>query len=434
MHDMQYNKEYTQDLLIEDLALPEVASIPLSQHVGKICQPAVKPKDRVLRGQLIGTCDKGICAPVHASISGEVVSIKNMPHTILGSCLSIQIKNDSKDEAVESLSRPKLEQELDKLNREELLKIIFDAGIVGMGGAAFPTHIKLKPPKSVDTFILNGAECEPYLTSDYRLMLEKTKEIVLGLNLIVKILGIKRVFIAIEDNKPKAIEAFKNAIPTLPAGRRNPPYAIRVLKTVYPQGGEKQLTQTILEKEVPSGGLPFDIGVVVANVATAFAIYEAVYLNKPLYERIVSVCGSALEHPKNLRVRIGTPINNLIETCGPIKKEIAKVVIGGPMMGIAVSTTQVPVIKNTGGIIVFSKSEVHPKEDRVCCRCGRCVDICPARIMPAMIGMAAEKEKWDIASGYDLFDCIECGLCSFVCPAKRDLVHLIKYAKARCKK
>lgn len=434
MHDMQYKKEYTQDLLIEDLALPEVASIPLSQHVGKICQPAVKPKDRVLRGQLIGTCDKGICAPVHASISGEVVSIKNMPHTILGSCLSIQIKNDSKDEAVESLSRPKLEQELDKLNREELLKIIFDAGIVGMGGAAFPTHIKLKPPKSVDTFILNGAECEPYLTSDYRLMLEKTKEIVLGLNLIVKILGVNKVFIAIEDNKQKAIEAFKNAIPALPAGRRHTSYAIRVLKTVYPQGGEKQLTQTILKKEVPSGGLPFDIGVVVANVATAFAIYEAVYLNKPLYERIVSVSGSVLEHPKNLRVRIGTPISNLIAACGPVREQIAKVVIGGPMMGIAVSTTQVPVIKNTGGIIVFSKDQVQPKQDRVCCRCGRCVDICPARIMPAMIGMAAEKEKWDMASGYDLFDCIECGLCSFVCPAKRDLVHLIKYAKARCRK
>ncbi len=427
MHDIQYKKEYTQDLLIEDLALPEVASIPLSQHTGKICQPAVKPKDRVLRGQLIGTCDKGICAPVHASISGEVVSIKNMPHTILGSCLAIQIRNDGKDEAVESLIRPKLPQEIDRLNKEELLKIIFDAGIVGMGGAAFPTHIKLNPPKSVDTFILNAAECEPYLTSDYRLMLEKTKEIILGLNLIVKILDVKNVFIAIEDNKPKAIEAFRYQI-------QDTRYKIKILKTEYPQGGEKQLTQSILKKEVPSGGLPFDIGVVVQNVATAFAIYEAVYLNKPLYERIVSVCGSLLENPQNLRVRIGTPINNLIEACGPIKEQIAKVVIGGPMMGIAVSTTEVPVIKNTGGIIVFSKSEVRPKEDRVCCRCGRCIDICPARIMPAMIGMAAEKEKWDIASGYDLFDCIECGLCSFVCPAKRDLVHLIKYAKARCKK
>ncbi|MEW6008854.1 MAG: electron transport complex subunit RsxC [Candidatus Omnitrophota bacterium] len=423
---MQYKKEYTQDILIEDLALPEVVSIPISQHMGKSCQPTVKPRDRVLRGQLIGTCEKGICAPIHASISGEVVSIKNMPHSILGMCLSIQIKNDEKDEALDNKFEAKPVQEIDKLNKDELLKIIFDSGIVGMGGAAFPTHIKLNPPKKVDTFILNGAECEPYLTSDYRLMVEKTKEIILGLNLIVKILGVKSVYIAIEDNKPKAIAAFKNAI-------QNSQYAIRVLKTVYPQGGEKQLTQSVLGKEVPSGGLPFDIGVVVQNVATAFAIYEAAYLNKPLYERVVTVSGAILEHPKNLRVRIGTPISNLIEACGPINGQIAKVVIGGPMMGIAVSSLEVPVIKNTGGVVVFSKDQVRPKEDRVCCRCGRCIDVCPARIMPAMIGMAAEKEKWDIAKDYDVFDCIECGLCSFVCPAKRDLVHLIKYAKARAK-
>jgi electron transport complex protein RnfC len=429
MHDMNYYKERTEGLAIENLSLPEVAAIPLSQHTGKACKPVVKVKDRVLRGQVIAAPDaQGIGAAVHASLSGEVVAIKNMPHPVLGSCLAIQIKNDGKDETAQALRQKERSQvEIDKFSRAGLLGLISGAGIVGMGGAAFPTHIKLNPPKPVHTLILNGAECEPYLTSDYRLMLEKTQEIVSGLNLMVKILGVKKVYIAIEDNKPKAIEAFKHAVAATP-------YTVHILKTVYPQGGEKQLVRSILKEEVPSGGLPFDIGVVVQNVATAFAVHEAVVLCKPLYERIVTVCGSTLENPKNLRVRIGTPIRQLIEACGPVQKEIRKVVIGGPMMGIAQSSLEAPIIKSSGGVIAFSQDEAVPREDRVCCRCGRCIDICPVSIMPALIAMASEKERWLTAKSYDIFDCIECGLCSYVCPARRDLVQLIKYAKTRVRK
>ncbi|MFH1202154.1 MAG: electron transport complex subunit RsxC [Candidatus Omnitrophota bacterium] len=440
MVHLEEHKDLTENKPIEDLSLPEAVYIPLSQHLGKVCQPSVKPKDRVLRGQKIGSLDSGVYAPVHASISGEVVAIKNMPHPVLGSCLAVQIKSDGKDEPDKSLgTNSRSEQEIAALSPDQLRKLIFEAGIVGMGGAAFPTHIKLKPPKPVDTFILNGAECEPYLTSDFRLMVEHTREIMLGLNLMVRILGAKNVYIAIEDNKPKAIEAFRYKIPASPAGRqdtclasRQASYKIQILKSVYPQGGERQLTKSVLNKEVPSGGLPFDIAVVVQNVSTAYAVYEAVYFNKPLYERVVTVTGPLLKNPRNLRARIGTPVSELIGACEP-GQDIAKVVIGGPMMGIAQYTLNVPVIKSTGGIVLFSKDEVFAREDRVCCRCGRCIDVCPVRIMPAMIAMAAERERFDIARNYDPLDCIECGLCSYVCPAKRDLVHLIKYAKARNK-
>ncbi|MBU2540453.1 MAG: electron transport complex subunit RsxC [Candidatus Omnitrophica bacterium] len=424
---MKYHKERTKDMPIQELGLPESVSIPLSQHIGKICQPRVKVGDRVLRGEQIASCESGFFAPIHSSISGEVTSIKNMPHPSNGSCLSVQIKSDAKDEAIEDIRRkPRSQEEVDNLSKDTLGKIILDAGIVGMGGAAFPTHIKLKPPKPVDTFILNAAECEPYLTSDYRLMIENPEGIISGMKLMLKILGTRNVYLAIEDNKPEAIKKFKSLA-------KNNDFKVCVLKTVYPQGGEKQLTQSILAKEVPAGGLPFDIGVVVQNVATAFAVYEAVYLRKPLYERVVTVCGSALANPKNLRVRIGTSIRELIAFCAPLQQEVRKIIIGGPMMGIAQSSMDVPIIKASGGVILFSKNEVSLRQDRVCCRCARCVDICPARIEPAMITIAIEKEKWDMLAEFNIFDCIECGLCSYICPAKRDLVHLIRYGKERVK-
>lgn len=429
MRDMHYHKERTQDLAIHNLPLALVFTIPLSQHAGKVCKPIVKVKDRVLRGQVLASGEgPGVYAPIHAPISGEVLAIKNAPHPALGTCLAIQIKNDGLDEAIETIKLGSRNlKEVEALSIQELRDLIFEAGIVGLGGAAFPTHIKLNPPKSVDTLIINGAECEPYLTSDYRLMLESSQEIASGIKIMAKILGAKDIYLAIEDNKPRVIEIFNRL-----ASREG--FKVRVLKTVYPQGGEKQLTQAILRKEVPSGGLPFDIGVVVQNVASAFAVYEDIYLRKPLYERVVTVCGTPLENPKNLRVRVGTPVRNLLEACGPIKKEIRKMIIGGPMMGIAQDSFDTPIIKSSGGVIVFSEDEIFNKEERVCCRCGRCIDVCPVRIMPALIAMASEKERWDIAKTYDPFDCIECGLCSFACPAKRDLVQLIKYAKVRVKR
>jgi electron transport complex protein RnfC len=291
-----------------------------------------------------------------------------------------------------------------------------------MGGASFPTHIKLKPPKPVDTLIINGAECEPYLTGDYRLMLEKAKEIIEGISLAAKCLGVKRVIIAIEDNKPEAIKVFSYQLPITN-------YQLRILKSQYPQGGEKQLIKNILGKEVPSGKLPFDIGVVVHNVATVFAIYEAVYLDKPLYERVVTASGTCVSSPKNLLVRLGTPIRELISACGPLREEPAKIIIGGPMMGVAQYTLDVPVIKSTTGVILMTAKEARARQEEFCIHCGACVRECPVSLMPCLINLASEKQRWAQAKEYRALDCIECGLCNYVCPANRSLTQSIRRAK-----
>jgi electron transport complex protein RnfC len=328
------------------------------------------------------------------------------------------IENDGVDRLQAVGCRPQVE--IDNLTAEQIRNIVFEAGIVGLGGASFPTHIKLNPPKPIDTLIVNGAECEPYLTGDYRLMVEKTNEILKGIDLLAKCLGVKKVYIAIEDNKPEAIKAF--TIYHLP-------FTIKVLKSYYPQGGEKQLIKNILGREVPQGKLPFDIGVVVNNVATVFAVYEAVYLNKPLYERVVTVTGSCIVNPKNLLVRIGTPIKELINFCGPLKKEPAKIIIGGPMMGIAQWTDEVPVIKSSTGVILLNGKETKIQEEGFCIRCGACIRECPVGLIPCLINLACEKEMWTETKTYRAIDCIECGLCNYVCPANRNLTQSIKRAK-----
>lgn len=419
-------KERTRNKAIQKAALPEKAVIPLSQHIGTMCQPVVRLGDSVKTGQLIATLDeKTIFAPVHSSVSGKVTAIEDMPHPLLGRTKSIVVTSDSLDEKIEAHALSS--SEIAQLTPHDIRKIIFDCGIVGMGGAAFPTHIKLNPPKPIDTFILNGAECEPYLSSDERLMLEKTEEILLASGLIVKCTGVKNVFVAIEDNKPEAIKAFAQKI-------KNTPYRLHILKSGYPQGGEKQLIQTVLKREVPAGKLPFDVGVVVNNVATAYAIYEAVYLGKPLYERVVTVTGDCLENPKNLLVRIGTDISDLLRECGPLTQEPQRIVFGGPMMGLAQYSPHTPVIKNTGGVIFLSEKEIEPLEEAFCLRCGRCVESCPLGLMPCMIGLAVEKEKWDLAKSYGALECMECGSCSYVCPQRRNIVQEIKYAKFKIPK
>jgi len=290
---------------------------------------------------------------------------------------------------------------------------------VGMGGASFPTHIKLNPPKPVNTLIINGAECEPYLTADARLMVEKTIEISKGIALVARCLGIQEIYIGIEENKPEAIKAFS----------KFSDIKVKVLKSEYPQGGEKQLIQNILGKEIPRGKLPFDIGVVVQNVATVYAIYEAVYKGKSLIERIVTVTGSCVNNPKNLLARLGTPIKNLIEFCGPLLEEPAKIIIGGPMMGIAQYTDEVPIIKSSGGLLLMNKKEVKILDEDPCIRCAACVRGCPVGLMPCQINLASEKTLWALAKEYGAFDCIECGICNFVCPSKRRLLQTIKRAK-----
>ncbi|MFA4933579.1 MAG: electron transport complex subunit RsxC [Candidatus Omnitrophota bacterium] len=411
------NKHYSEDKPIEELPNPPKVYLPLIQHLGKVCNPLVKIGDSVIFGQKIADIEANVYAPIHASISGKVIAIQNWPHPVLGRAIAIVIESDAR------VNQPgfslKSRQEIDKLTAQSLREIILNAGIVGMGGASFPTHIKLNPPKPLETLIVNGAECEPYLTSDARLMVEKTVEISLGIELVARCLGIKNVYIGIEDNKPEAIKAFSKS-----SGIK-----VKVLKSDYPQGGEKQLIQNILGKEIPRGKLPFDIGVLVQNVATIYAVYEAAYKGKPLIERVVTVTGSCLSNPKNLLVPIGTPIRNLIEFCSPLKEMPAKIIIGGPMMGIAQYTQDVPIIKSSGGILLMNEKEAKVLDEDPCIRCAACVRGCPVGLMPCQINLASERELWNLTKEYGATDCIECGICNYVCPSNRRLLETIKRAK-----
>ncbi len=403
--------------MIEKLPVPSKVYLPLIQHLGKICNPEVKVGDTVKLGQRIASIAANVSAPIHASISGKVCAIQDWPHPVLGRAKAIVLEGNGQDDGA-TFSLKSL-QEIDKLSPADIRKIVLDAGIVGMGGASFPTHIKLNPPKPLDTLIINGAECEPYLTADSRLMVEKTAEIAEGIRLISACLGIKNVYIGIEDNKPGAIKAFSKFTQI----------KVKVLKSDYPQGGEKQLIQNILGKQIPRGKLPFDIGVLVQNVATVYAVYEAVFKDKPLIERLVTVTGSCVGNPRNLLVRLGTPIRNLIEFCGPLKEEPAKIIIGGPMMGIAQYTDEVPIIKSSGGLLLMNKKEAETIEEGPCIRCAACVRGCPVGLMPCQINLASERSLWPITKEYGANDCIECGICNYVCPARRRLLQTIKRAK-----
>jgi electron transport complex protein RnfC len=421
MVKLKENKHLTENKAIEILPAPAKVYIPMIQHLGKACNPLVNIGDQVLLGQKVASVDAHVFAPIHASVSGKVTGIQEWPHPVLGRCKAVVIENDGSDKTREP-ANPRTQEQIESLSPDRIRGLVLEAGIVGMGGAGFPSHIKLNPPKPVDTLIVNGAECEPYLTCDYRLMLEKTKEIVKGIEIVSRCVGVKKVVVAIEDNKPDAIKAFNYEL-------RVTDYELRILKSSYPQGGEKQLVKNLLGKEIPQGKLPFDIGVLVHNVGTVLAIYEAVYLDKPLYERIVTVNGSCVSNPKNLLVRIGTPIKDLIDACGPLKEEPAKIIIGGPMMGIAQFSVSVPVIKSTTGVLLLNKKEAKADEEESCIRCGCCVRECPVGLMPTLIGLASQKEMWKEAKAYGALDCIECGICSYACPSKIRLVQSIKRAK-----
>ncbi|MFA6217921.1 MAG: electron transport complex subunit RsxC [Candidatus Omnitrophota bacterium] len=420
------HKSQTEHKTIQASSLPARVYLPLSQHLGKICSAEVAVGDMVLKGQRIAAANAGVYAPIHASLSGKVAAIKDWPHPLLGRCPAIVIESDLADKTI-ATQTPRPRNEIDTLTPGQIRAEVFAAGIVGLGGASFPTHIKLTPPKPIDSLIINGAECEPYLTSDDRLMVEKTKEIILGIQLIEKCLGAKHVYIAIETNKPQAIKIFKELL-------GNSGYKLYILKSQYPQGGEKQLIQSVLKRQVPEGKFPFDIGVVVQNVATSYAIYEALYLRKTLYERVITISGDCLKNPGNLLARLGTPIKDLIAQCGPLTKTPKQIIFGGPMMGIAQYSQDVPVIKNTNGILLLSEAQVKESQENTCIRCGRCVEYCPLGLMPCLMSMAGEKEKWDLAKSYGCLDCMECGLCNYVCPQKRNIVQTIKTSKIRIPK
>jgi len=418
----EYNKEYTNRKPVERAKLPSKVIIPMSQHVGAPCEPIVKVGDTVKVGQKIGEAKAPVSAPVHASVSGKVIAIEPRPHPSGALVMSVVIESDGKDEIYEGINPPK---PLEELTPDEIKTIIREAGIVGMGGAGFPTQVKLSPPsgKTIDTIIVNGAECEPYLTSDHRLMVEHPEDVVFGLLAIMKATGVKKGYIGIENNKPDAIEAIKKAAKGFEG------IEVVELDTKYPQGGEKQLINAITGREVPSGGLPMDVHVIVDNAGTCAAIAKALKTGMPLIERITTVTGTGVNEPKNLLIRIGTPFSEIIEQCGGFKGEVGKVIMGGPMMGLAQGLLDVPVIKGTSGILVLQKKDVNVEEPSNCIRCAKCVDACPIHLLPTTLAKFAQKGKWIEAEQYHAMDCIECGCCAYVCPAHIPLTQWIRLAK-----
>lgn len=418
------SKKYTADKSIEVPPLPDKVIIPMSQHIGAPCSPVVKVGDMVKKGQVIGKSDAFMHSPIHASISGKVTEISEMPHASKGKCLSVVIKNDYLDEWAEGIP---VKREWDKLDVEEIKNIIKEAGIVGLGGATFPTHVKLSPSKDkkIDVFILNAAECEPYLTADYRMMLEYTERIVTGVKIVMKVLGVSKGFIGIEDNKPDAVKVMKEAF-------KDTSVQVVALPTKYPQGAEKMLIRVLTGREVPSGGLPMDVGAVVQNVGTTVAICDAVVDGIPLIERVATISGDAISEPKNLLLRIGTSFKDVIYYCNGFSKTPEKIIMGGPMMGIAQFSLDVPVIKGVSGILALSSEAVNSGEESPCIRCGRCVQACPMGLIPSMLSILGERHRLKEAKEeYNLLNCIECGSCAYTCPAKRNIVQYVKYLKAQ---
>jgi electron transport complex protein RnfC len=427
-------KEATRDKPIEVLPPPSRVVIPLQQHTGAPCEALVKEGDTVALGQKIGDSKSFVSAPVHASIAGKVTAVQPLPHPVMPKpVLAVVIEAEPggaaggeanvQSAAMAAPAAGGAAASWQSLDSEEIKRRIREAGVVGLGGAAFPTHVKLSPSaeKPVDVLILNGVECEPYLTNDHRLMLERGGEILEGARIVMKVLGVHRACLGIEANKLDAIRHMQE----LAAGT-----GVQVvgLKVKYPQGAEKQLIKAVLGREVPSGGLPFDVGVVVQNVGTLLAVLEAVALGRPLIERVLTVSGDGVAEPKNLQVRIGTSFAAVLEACGGAQLDgEGKVLMGGPMMGIAQYSLQVPVIKGTSGILAFRRG--RQEKETPCIKCGRCVEVCPMGLMPVRIADYAEKDNFALCLEYGVKDCIECGACAYVCDTKRPIVHWVKYAK-----
>lgn len=406
---------------IEDCPLPEELSIHLSQHIGVPAEVCVAVGERVLKGQAIGRARGMVSVPVHASTSGEVVAVEPRPHPSGKTLEAVVIRPDGIDERHGALSGA----DYRSLSPEQLRERIRGAGIVGLGGATFPTHVKLSPPpeKSIDTLIINGAECEPYLTGDHRLMVEAAAGIVLGINIFRRALGARRVCVGIENNKPDAVLAMRQAC-------RETGIEVVALATKYPQGAEKQLIYAMTGREVPSGGLPMDVGALVQNVGTAEAAAAALSSGQPLIERVLTVTGPGVAEAKNLRVRIGTPLSHLIACCGGLKGVPAKIIVGGPMMGTAQLGLDVPAVCGTSGVLVLREEDLAVRPEGPCIRCGRCLQVCPARLAPTTIAAYARLDRIAEARAFNAMDCIECGSCAYICPSAIPLVQSIRHAKA----
>lgn len=424
-----HENKLTSSKAIKKLPIPKVVYVPVSQHIGIPSIIIVKRKEKVEIGQVIAKSGGFVSSNIHSPVAGTVTKLDKIIDSsgYKKQCIVIRTdtKNSSNFEEVEFSLKKEIE-----LSPSEILQQITNCGIVGLGGATFPSHVKLiiQEDKKIDCLIVNGVECEPYLTADHRLMLEKADEIIVGIKILMRALHIKRTIIGVENNKKNAIAVFKKLLNTKDG------IQIAALKVKYPQGSEKQLVKAILKREVPKNGLPLDVGVIVHNVGTVFAIYEAVQYNKPLIERVVTVTGKKLENPSNYWVKIGTPIKNLIDEAGGLPEGTRKIVNGGPMMGKAIKNTDIPVTKGTSGVLVISEDEAIRKEVENCIRCGECVFVCPMGLEPFLLMNLSEKGLYERASSEDIMTCIECGSCSYVCPSNRPLLDYIRFGKSIVKK
>lgn len=423
VHPPEY-KELTENCAFEVIPLPEEIILPLSQHLGKEASAQVKKGDEVIPGQLVAKAEGFVSAPVHTSVPGKVMSLGKELTSSGFPKDSIVIKTNGTSEA-QKITLPPLNPET--ITPDEIRNRVAEAGIVGQGGAAFPTSVKLSPPKDkiIDVVILNGCECEPYLTRDYRFMIERPDDLISGFKLIMKALGVKRGVIGIENNKPEAIKLLTAKV------RNEEGLEVISLKTKYPQGAEKMLIKAVTGKEVPPGKLPMDVGAVIQNIGTAIAIHDAIVKGEVLTTAALTVSGKGIKVPKNLLVPVGTPLQNVIDFCGGVTEDAVKIVVGGPMMGVAQFDLQAPVMKATSGILVLTKEEVAENPETPCLRCGQCVGACPLNLVPTKLARYSQLNKYEEAENADVTVCMECGTCAYTCPANIPLVQWIRLGKQK---
>jgi electron transport complex protein RnfC len=420
-----HNKN-TADQATQSISIPDRLLVPMVQHIGATCTPTVKKGDRVLQGQIIGDSEAFVCAPIHASLSGIVSEISvlltygNRPVT------TIEIKPDplEKQAISPSVRAPSIN------SKEEFLKAVRASGLTGLGGAGFPAHVKLNPPKdkTVDLLIINAAECEPYITSDYRECLENTSQIIEGIQAVLKWTSIPKATIAVEDNKPAAIEALKKAV------EKDNRIDVKVLKSMYPQGAEKTLIYSLTGRKIKTGKLPADVGCIVMNVTSVSFLASYLKTGMPLIKKRITIDGPIVKQPGNREAYIGTPISQVIQSCGGYSETPGKVLMGGPMMGVALCSMDTPIIKNSNAILSFGKDMAGLPVETACIRCGRCVKNCPMSLLPLQLNRTVVNESWEEFEKYHVMDCIECGCCSYVCPSKRYLVQSIRLGKEYLKK
>jgi electron transport complex protein RnfC len=414
-------KELTEKVAITNAEIPNEVILPLSQHAGAPAKPVVEVGQEVKAGQKIAEASSMISAPIHATISGKIKAIEPR-QTIMGRPIESMVIEASEEQGEPEI----INRNVDELSAEQIVEIVREAGIVGLGGAAFPTHVKLSPPKDtkIEYVIINGCECEPYLTCDHRQMLEEADELIAGTKLLLKAVGAPKAYIGIESNKMDAIELLAQKTKNIAE------IEVVGVQTRYPQGAERQLIQAILKREVPIGGLPSSVGALVQNVGTTISIYKACAFEKPLIDRVVTVSGHSINEPKNLRVRLGTPVQDIINQCGGFKDNVAKVIVGGPMTGFGVFDFSVPVVKGTSGVLALSKDEISVEEIKACVRCGKCVQNCPMGVEPLFVTAHVQLDLIEEALDLGLMNCCECGICAYVCPSNRPLVQLLKFGKS----